>query len=412
LIEVKIERLVHLGMGIGRINGKRIFIPFSSPGDRLLVKVRDIKRDYIKGDIINILEPSQYRREPVCSLFSICGGCHLQHIDYEYQIKFKEEIFLNLLRKIGKLKDIEIRETIPSKKPFFYRNRVQLKAKNDNNSIIGFYKLGSRDIVEVNKCFIVDPSINSLIGRLKSFLININLPLKGLDIITDGTNLLVSLKMDKYIKDVNNLFNNSFKEIKGIKIGSRSKKRYLGEYYLYYNINNINMKISGDTFAQVNPYQNLELIKLVSKIAGLSGGEKVLDLYAGIGNLTIPLAINSKYIKAVERNKKAVEYGKINAKLNNIKNLEFIHGDVRYVLDNIKKEFFDLIIIDPPRGGCKDIIHKLNSDRIIYISCDPATLARDLNIFLSLSYIVKEIYFIDMFPNTYHIEGVIKIEKN
>lgn len=365
--DVKIYELDHQGRGIGKINNKIIFVKNALPNEIVRVKIIKNYSKYCEGEIINIIKQDLDRVDVKCPYYLNCGGCQLLHMNYKRQLKFKDDKIKNIVTKYFK-ENIKINDIIPTDQ-YNYRNKVTFKI---NNKELGFFKEKTHDFIKINYCLLLDEKINKAIN-------NIN---------TDGLNELPirsSLYEDKII----------------------TKK----EEFIFEKIDNLLFRISLDSFFQINTIGSIILYKKILEYANLKGNEKILDLYCGTGTIGIYLSRYAKEVIGIEINKDSIKDANYNKKLNNIKNIKFICNDVKNIDGSIK---FDIIIIDPPRSGLnKKIIDKIinvNPKIIIYVSCNPMTLARDLGYF-DKKYDVLEITPIDMFPNTNHVECVVKLER-
>ena len=425
-MEVYIEKLVYGGKGLGKLNDKICFVPFVIDGEEVEVKIKKEKKNFYECELVSVLEPSQYRIEPFCKYFGYCGGCDYQHIDYGKQLEIKKNIFQETLERIGKLKNLNISKIIPSENPFFYRNRVQFKVQANQ---IGFYMKESKRIVNIDDCLILKEDLRESLKGLRR-LIDF-LEFKPSEIHIYSTNLNQALIKFVYPKKFKR-FPLGLKHIKAfvnkniIGIGIFEKRgdilnRFIsiGKQFAYEEINleeiNIKYRVSINSFFQVNRFQVKNLINEVLKEVKGEKFKEAVDLYCGVGTLTIPLAFYVDKVVGIEANRYAVEDGNHNRKLNSLKNLKFIKADAGKDLSVLDGYNPDLIILDPPRTGLtKDLLKYLNNKesikKIIYVSCNPSTLARDLSI-LSERYKVKNTKVIDMFPQTYHIESITTLEK-
>lgn len=390
---LEIIRLDHQGRGIGTINNKVIFIPNTIPGEIIEYKITNEKKNYLEGKVTKYTKKSKDRINPQCPYYNICGGCQLMHMPYEKQLKYKQNTIENILSKYTN-SNIKINPIIKSENEFNYRNKITLHI----NKTIGLYKQNSNEIININKCYLVNDKINNIIKELNK------------------------LKLEKdeiVIKCHNNqtllYYNNKLNNLKSINADNiiLNNKIIKGNNYVFEILNNYKFKISPTSFFQINKMQTIKLYENIKKIAQINKKDNILDLYCGTGTIGIYLSKNANKVLGIEINKEAIKNAKENQKLNNIKNIEFIAGDVK---DIIKKITFNptIIVLDPPRSGINDeIINYLinyNAKKIIYISCNPITLARDLKK-LNKYYTTKIIQPLDMFPNTYHIECITLLTK-
>lgn len=419
---VRIESVAFKGYGVGRIQGKVVFIPYTVTGDEVSVNLVEEKRNFAMARLKEILTPSPWRVNPPCPYFGSCGGCQWQHIEPRLQGDLKKEILKTLLQRLGGLKDLPPLSLIPSNTPYGYRARIQLKV---NEGKIGFFEEKSHRIIEIEECLIAHPLVNTLlqgfrkerfpVSNIREIEINVS-PEEGRGILIIHPNSLArgeSLPLSELLK--------SIPLLKGVALGGRNQWRYFGDPVLHLTTEVIfsgihkvfRLRASPESFYQVNPEQNLKLLETLLEVAQLRKEEGVLELYSGIGNFTLPLAVHAKYVIGIEENRKAIEDARFNAEGNRIGNCRFLPGRVEDRMKEIKEKV-DLLVLDPPRKGAKMIlaeIFRLHPGRIIYISCEPTTFARDVRILVEKGYVLKRICLIDMFPQTYHMElvGLLQI---
>ena len=406
--EFKIFRLDNFGRGISYYNGKIIFIENALDGENVDAEVIESKKKIDEAICKRIIDSSIYRVKPKCPYYDECGGCNIMHMDYMKQLKFKEEKVRALLKKFADVDDDHVKEIIPTKESG-YRNKITLKVENGK---IGFYKRKTYDLVNIEKCLMASPKINEIIKVLNGLKYNdieeITIKSTSLNesmVIFKVTNK-ANIDTDYYKKKLEDV-TDTFVLVKGDKTKTIFGKGYItdkvGEYYF---------KISSLAFFQVNMYGIEKLYDKVKEYGSLQTNENVLDLYCGTGTIGIYLSGNSKSVKGLEINGEAVEDAKDNIKLNNIVNVEVEKKDVSKEIDKYKD--IELVVLDPPRSGLSkkalNNILDINPNRIVYVSCDPGTLARDID-YLKEYYNLKEVTPVDMFPNTYHVECVCLLMK-
>jgi 23S rRNA (uracil1939-C5)-methyltransferase len=393
------------------MDGKVIFIPYSAIGDEGWVEIVEEKKNYSTGKLVEILAPSSWRVEPPCPYFGTCGGCQWQHIDYAQQAELKKEILKDILMRLGGLKEIPPITAFPSPDPYDYRTRVQLKVKGEK---LGYYQERSHQVVDIERCPIAHPLVNEIIPLLRKerFLlssteeIDINVsPEEG-----KGVLIFCFLKTSRGWETSARQLLKSYPILKGITTLKERQTASLGKPHLSFTIPlNLTLRTSPGSFFQVNLKQNEKLIREVLEFSRGQKNERALDLYSGVGNFALPLATLTQEVWGIEENAVAVKDARFNAQFNGIENGEFIRGKVQDVLNKWKREKPDLIILDPPRTGCKgavDQVAGLKPRRIVYVSCEPTILARDLRLFSDRGYFLRELALIDMFPQTYHMEVV------
>jgi 23S rRNA (uracil1939-C5)-methyltransferase len=427
---VTILKMVSKGKGLARLEDRATFIPYVLPGEEVEIKIRQIKKDYLLADKISILSSSPFRVEPPCPLFEKCGGCQWQMADYSHQLLFKTELLKETLRRIGKLEP-EVASPVPASDPFYYRQRVKFQTTIENGKVvIGFYRPESKEIVPIESCFIISPLLNRLLREVSLLLNKTPEPFSSLKEIhfslsSAGQDIIIELngkEISHHESIIRNLFNLPF-QIKGIILtGEKGAIKVLGKRYLSNIIEDpshpekgIKIRSSSGGFSQVNWEMNLKLIETLLSWAKLSGKENVLELYCGNGNFTVSLAKECRKITAVEENPVALEDLRFNLQANQIANCSVRKGSAQTVLARWDRTKFpiDLLVLDPPREGVDhsslQSVLKIRPARILYISCDPATLARDLKS-LSTKYTIQRIAPFDMFPQTAHIETLTELK--
>jgi 23S rRNA (uracil1939-C5)-methyltransferase len=427
IITVDIEKMVYGGQGMGHTNGKVVFVPFAAPGDRVTVEILREKKNYLEGELQTIEKQSPARVQPFCAVFGRCGGCQLQHLSYGDQISAKEENLRGALRPLLRKSTFEVLPTIPSPHTQAYRTRAQLKAGQDRGkTVLGFYSFKSRRIVAIDQCPLLHPAANRILqelylnlGRWKG-----EMHLRNADILVSpfeerGVIQLTGIGTDELIF-MEELVRESL-VIKGAHLKNTSEKSW-GDLQLRFHLpgrspnERIEMHIPANSFFQVNPYQNENLIKTVQKWANLKGKEKVLDLFCGAGNLTLPLAHKAEKIWGVDADKMAIAAAKENARLNRLGKCVFLSASAQNGTSEVlgETDHVDLIVLDPPRAGALEAlanIARLHPQKILYVSCEPPTLVRDLVRLGELGYNVTRIQPVDMFPQTYHLEVIAELRE-
>lgn len=397
-MKIDIEKLDDFGRGIGYIDGKITFVPNTVPGDIVNINIIKEHKKYNEATIDNFIKYSEDRVKPPCPYFTKCGGCTLQNLSYENTINYK----LNKIKNIFTKNRIDINpEIISNPNPYNYRNKISLKVVDTK---IGFYLNNTHNIIEIDECLIANPAINECINYIKNFnIINGNVIIRCnqneeiLIIIESQDNLTIDIELlKKKIKLVGIIINN---------------KTFYGKNYLFERINNTLFKISYDSFFQVNPYIASELFQLISD--NIKQYDKVLDLYCGVGTLSLNAASKALSVTGIEIVPNAILNALFNASLNDLSNVHFVLNDVSDAIAKIKLDF-NKVIVDPPRAGLTketiDILLKINPTSIIYVSCDPQTLVRDYKL-LSDTYEIEKSYILDMFSYTYHVETVLILKK-
>lgn len=411
---VRAESPVYGGFVLGR-NGKVIFIKGAIPGELVEINITESRKDYTIGEVTRVIEASEFRRRPPCPHFGDCGGCQLQYIQYERQVTLKEEILRESLHRIGGIQIDEISSLTDNE--FFYRHRVQFKVSQDGK--IGFFKEGTREVVAIDRCLVCMEPINDLIARLKGIDLR---GVKEIHVIS-GDSLSILIKGDRAPQKVFDLLGTPvIKEdtvqaildsgVSGIAFENGDS---IGKDYITLEYEGLRYTVTPWGFFQGHWALNKKVVNLIIEKLSPLEDKKVIDLYSGAGNFSLPIAKRASEVISIEENHYAIEDGKRNAMINGIKNCLFIKAPVEDVFKNRKKwkviegRRYDIVILDPPRPGlsselCKGLLD-LNSERIVYVSCNPSTLARDIKR-LKDRYEIESVIMVDFFPNTYHIEAI------
>ena len=384
-MQVHIDRMDHFGNGIGNINGKIIFVKGALPGETVDVIITKDKKSFMEGTINTIIYKSSKRVEPFCKYFGVCGGCSLCHLTYENTLEYKKERVKNILYKF----DIPKINVIKNENDLYYRNKIELKIVDGK---LGFYEKSTHNLIEIKECKVTKKSIN------KSFEFVKNMKLENANVtIRANYNDEVLIIIDSKEKPV--ILNPEDYKIVGIVLND---KCIYGQDNFMEKINNLFFTVSYNSFFQVNNYINLELFNLIKENIV---GKTVLDLYSGVGTLSIVASKVVDKVYSIEVIANAVKNALINAKINKCDNINFILGKVEDKIGFINDKI-DTIIVDPARAGLDkktiEVINKLSPQRIIYVSCDTQSLAN--NLVDLTNYEIKKFYILDMFSYTYHIE--------
>lgn len=391
--KVKIVAFDHQGRGIAKINNKVVFVPNTLVGEIVNIEILIDKKKYAVGLAKEIVKKSPKRVNVLCPYYDKCGGCDLLHIEYNEQLKLKEEMVKNIFDRYLK-KEVKINKIV-SGKQYNYRNKVTLQV----NKNIGFFNKSSYDIVNIDNCLIASENINYFINSLKKM----NLKDVSQVIIRCSKNTndkMLAFKTNKNI-DINLLKDNVSSLIINDKV-------IYGKNKIIERLKDYQFVISPNAFFQTNTDMAINLYDTVIEMANFDLNDIVLDLYCGTGTIGIYISKYVKQVLGVEINQSAINDAKENKKINNIKNISFICEDSSKVLKNIKYKP-NVVIVDPPRSGLTkkliDDLLKIKANKIIYVSCNPLTLVRDLNL-LENKYDVVSVTPVDMFPNTHHVECV------
>ena len=430
-----IDRLAFGGNGVCRLDGKVCFVPFSCPGDEVRLKITTQKKSYCTAEILELISPSPSRTTPACPIFGSCGGCNWQHINYQVQLEQKRRIFADTLWRGARVEGEFIKDVVAAPAQYGYRSRVQLKVYASNGKLqIGFFRHGSHEVEDAAQgCPVAVPQINELLKCFRAVLPLFSEPEAIPQISIDaGEHELVAVVhyIGQDIPKIRSFLNARSSELiscTGLLLQTGQKiipEQLRGEGEIGYLMPNrdpdkktslLNYRPGG--FAQVNQCQNLALLSVIRRLGEFTGPENLLDLYCGNGNFTIPLAADVASVVGVEGFQNSIDSAVLNSAANGLLNAEFLCLDVSAALRGFVKDgrIFDVVLLDPPRTGAGDAvpdIARLNPCRIIYVSCDPATLARDCAQLAGYGYRVAESVPIDMFPQTYHLESVTLLVKS
>ncbi|HLR69769.1 MAG TPA: 23S rRNA (uracil(1939)-C(5))-methyltransferase RlmD [Virgibacillus sp.] len=437
-ITLTFEDLTHEGNGVGKINGYPLFVPYALPGEAASVKVVKVNKNFAFGKLLKVHKPSPDRVKAPCNVYHKCGGCQLQHMSYDMQLKMKRDQVKNVMRKIAHLDHIPVHPVIGMEDPWRYRNKVSIPVgEKDGELITGFYQKRSHRIIEDMETCVVQDEVNDrsieAVRRIAS-----SLGIKAYDekthrgvlrhvmvrtgqktnetmivLVTRTQELPHKKELIKELTEtyphVKSIIQNINDERTNVILGKKVKLLW-GEEYIYDMIGDIKFAISAKSFYQVNPPQTEKLYKQALEYANIDHNDVVIDAYCGIGTISLFLAQKAKKVYGVEVVPEAISDAKKNAKINGITNAAFYVGEAEKVMpwwtaQGLKP---DVIVVDPPRKGCDEELLKaminMMPKRIVYVSCNPSTLARDLCILEDGGYATQEVQPVDMFPQTGHVE--------
>ena len=436
------------GEGIAKIDNKYpIFIEGVLKGEKVKVRIVKVNKNFAYGKLIEVLEPSKERVNPPCAIYKRCGGCKLQHASYKAQLDFKWDRVKDCVGKIGKLDPTIVKYPLGMENPWRYRNKVQLPIGLINGEVkIGFFAPRSHDIIDMESCLIQDEIGDKVVKLTREWIEKFNIRPYNVDgeydekgivrhimirrgfttnevmvvLVTNGENLphkeeFVDL-MVKNIPGIKSVIQNINSKKTNVILGLESKTLW-GEDTISDYIGDFRFNISPLSFFQVNPIQTEVLYGKALEYANLTGNEEVFDAYCGTGTITLFLSQKAKKVYGVEIIPQAIDNAWINAKENKVENVEFFVGESEVVIPDLinKGVKADVVVVDPPRKGCDkkllDAITNINAKKIVYVSCDPSTLGRDLQVLEENGYKTLEVQPVDMFPNTAHIENVALLIK-
>ena len=434
----------HEGQGVAKIEGFAVFVESALPGEKVEIKIVKVASSHAFGKLIKIIENSPVRIEPECGVYKRCGGCQLQHMSYEAQLQFKTERVKNAIQRIGGLEGVKVLDTIGMNEPKKYRNKSQNPIGMDNGIVVmGFYANRTHEIISGGDCLIQHPEGLKIAEIIREFLEKKQIPAydektgKGIVrhiitrvgvntgesmavIVSNADKLPYSQELVEYLRqrkpEITSVVLNINKKNTNIVLGEKNVMLY-GRDYIVDQIGKYRFKISPNSFFQVNPVQTEVLYRKAIEYAELKGDEVVFDLYCGIGTISMFLSEKAGKVYGVESVEPAVKDAVENAKLNGIENVEFICGEAETVVPEMygKGIRADVVVLDPPRKGCErvllDTVVRMEPEKIVYVSCNPATLARDLKILAEEGYVAEEVQPVDMFPHTYHVEAIVLLQR-
>lgn len=409
IYETEIIGLENEAAGVCKINGMIVFVPKALVGEKVRVRITEIKKSFARGKIVEILSPSKKRVESRCPYYEECGGCNLRHQDSKENLKFKKEKVENALKRIGKI-DVKVEDVVHSFKEDNYRNKVSFKVENNR---IGFYGEGTYQLIDVENCLLAEKEINDALMVIRNYLSENENKIKSITI--KHGNAMDEILIDIYSldeKDIN-ILDYLTTNISNLKTVVFNDKVVYGTGYIKEITNGLMFNCSSKSFFQVNSMATEKLYGTAISLAKLDKEDVALDLYCGTGTITSIIARYVKKVVGIEIVEDAIKDAKENLKINNINNVTFICGDAAKEITKIKEKV-DVIFVDPPRKGIDRkaiaVMKKLSPKKIIYISCNPVTMARDLS-YLNDLYDIKKVVPVDMFPNTAHVECVTLLQK-
>ncbi|AQY51570.1 RNA methyltransferase [Listeria weihenstephanensis] len=442
-LDVVFEDLTHDGNAVAKIDGYPIFVPQGLPEEKAQIKVIKTNKNYGFGKIIELTQESADRVRPPCAVYSQCGGCQLQHLSYDGQLRVKQKQVAQVMRRIGK-QDVEVLPTLGMAEPWRYRNKAQVPVGFVNGKLVaGFYQQRSHQIIDMDTCLIQQEQNDAAIQIARGIFAKYHIEpydektRKGvlrhlmtrfatttgelmLVIVTTKPNFpnkdQIVAELQTEIPGLTSLVQNVNMANTNVIFGERTDVLW-GREYIMDTIHGISFAISARSFYQVNPEQTEVLYAEALRLAGLTGDETVIDAYCGIGSISLCLAKEAKHVYGVEIVPQAIEDARANAKLNKMENVTFEVGKAEEVIPAWFKQGIvaDVLVVDPPRKGCDEAlletILKMKPKRVVYVSCNPSTLARDMLVLTDGGYKATVVQPVDMFPHTTHVECVTVLQR-
>jgi len=443
-MEIEITGLGSAGEGVGRFKDIAVFVPGALPGETVKATAEFIKKSFIAGKLLEIIKPSPDRVTPVCPVYKTCGGCQLQHLSYETELKEKREQVKAALERIGHLRDIKIMPTIGSDHPLYYRNKMQFPVTGKNGKLqIGCYALNTHRVIDVTDCCIQKQKNNEIASVVRTWMKQYKIMpydedkrtgvirhVMGRVGVRTGEVMVCLVTAQDTVPHLKELVKMLKAEIPGVKsvvqnINKRSTNVILGEKTkliageptIKDKIGTLKFNISAQSFFQVNSEQAEKLYNTALEFAALNGTETVVDLYCGTGTITLFMAQKAKQALGIEIVPSAIRDARKNAAANHITNADFLLGDAAVEMPKLAAEGLrpDVVILDPPRAGCEErvlaAIVKVKPERVVYVSCNPATLARDLAYLYEHGFNINKVQPCDMFSRTHHVETVVLLTR-
>ena len=441
---IDILRLGSNGEGVGRVENFTVFVDGALPGETVTARITFVKKQYATGRLEKVQKPSEHRVKPPCSVYAECGGCQLQHLSYEGQLAEKRQQVQDAVERIGKLKDIPILPTLGADDPWAYRNKMQLPVGGDKKSLhIGCFAEKSHRIIDIDACPIQKGGNNEIIPVVRQWMKEYKIPaydedrgtgivrhIMGRTGVHSGEIMVCIVTAVPMVPHMKELVQMLRKDVSGLTsviqninsrhtnviLGNKTKVIY-GSPTISDSIGDLSFRISAQSFFQVNSEQAQKLYDTALSYADLKGNEMVVDVYCGTGTITLFLAKRAKFAYGIEIVEPAIRDAVKNAKDNGVKNAHFMCGDAAYKLPELLRSGVkpDVIVIDPPRAGCEEkvlnAIASVKPKRVVYVSCKPATLARDLAYMKTRGYETQKVQPVDMFPQTHHTEVITLLSK-
>jgi 23S rRNA (uracil1939-C5)-methyltransferase len=421
LVRLTIEKVVHGGRGMGRWDGAPVFVAGALNGEHIAARVTAARKGYVEAALDRVFTSSAQRVEPPCPSFPACGGCQLQHAAYDAQLALKRDIVRETFQRLGQL-DIDVPPVVPSPEPFGYRLRAQLKiARTGRPPAIGYFAAGTHHVVAAPTCLVLHPRLQAALTVLRELVARSDALLAGvreveLQTTSAADECVIVLRLDSLRAGTLRALARTLRtriRLRGLVAYTPRGRRVEGVDWLEERISGLSCRVSDRTFLQINAGVNATLVKTVVAWAELKGGERIVDLYAGFGNFSLPLAAMS-HVTAVESSATAAADARWNARATG-RNVRVVGRRVEAWTPTVDDERPELVVLDPPRAGLSRPalarVLSLDAPRLLYVSCEPATLARDARRFIEAGYHVTRLQSFDFFPQTAHVETLAEFRR-
>ena len=416
VVELSIEKLLYQGSALSHYGSMACFINDVIPGETVCARIVELKKQYFIASHIEILKLSPYRINPQCPLVPECGGCQLQHLEYGHQLYWKAEIIKECLKRIGGIENLSVLRPLPSPSLFHYRCRTNLKIVTGQNPLIGFYRRGTHQIIPVKECPLLTPQLNYALAscwRIAEEHPRLFTKASDLHLLYSSTShqVLIAARKGSMV-----IAQTILAPGERLSAASFSMQLPSSSTILHEDIMGITFRRTSSTFYQINLQQNITMINLVLNYLAPVRNQPILDLYCGSGNFSLFLVREGSIVVGIDANTHAIAEALHNSRINGLHGCSFLCGKVEQHLQQIAANAFPAVLLNPSRQGCSTevLAHvaRINPHVVVYVSCNPSTLARDLKRFMLYGYCIASIQPVDMFPQTYHIETVVKLVKS
>ena len=380
-----VEEIAFMGEGLARKDGEPVFVAYAIPGEEVVAETRRKGRRYLEAEVTRVLKPSPHRVTPPCPYYGVCSGCQWQHIDYPHQLEIKRKLVIDQLRRVGQFEKPPVAPTVGCDEPWSYRNHARFTIGPGGQ--VGFVNRGTRQFVRIDRCMIMDEGINEILGKIQ-------------DKCAETTQLSV-----RYGVGTGEWLIQPTLQSLDVTVDT-------GQTHYQEELLGRRFRVASPSFFQVNTKQAARLVELVLARLNLSGRETLVDAYAGVGTFAALLAPHAREVIAIEESASAVKDAEVN--IAGLANVRLVQGRTEEALAQLTGGV-DAVVLDPPRAGCHENALRAMADkgvpRVVYVSCDPATLARDLRFLRGAGYELLEVQPVDMFPHTYHIEAIATLNR-